>query len=77
MLDSSLNKEFMIFDTKGTPEGAKEAFLNAISKKINFIGPVFSDSTNSIKELSDKYNAPVFSLSNDENLISSNIYYWH
>ncbi len=75
MLDSSLNKEFLIFDTKGTPEGAKEAFLNAISKKINFfIGPVFSDSTNSIKELSDKYNVPVFSLSNDENLISSNIY---
>ncbi len=75
MLDSSLSKEFMIFDTKGTAEGAKEAFLNAISKKISFfIGPVFSDSTNSIKELSDKYNAPVFSLSNDENLISSNIY---
>ena len=75
ILDSSLNKEFMIFDTKGTPEGTKEAFLNAISKKINlFIGPVFSDSTNSIKELSDKYNIPVFSLSNNENLISSNLY---
>ena len=41
MLDSSLNKEFMIFDTKGTPEGAKEAFLNAISKKLIFLSVLF------------------------------------
>ncbi len=68
-------KDFEIFDTQSTPNGARKALKRALSKGITFfIGPVFSDSTSSIKQLSKNHNVSIFSLSNDEGVKSKNIF---
>ena len=62
--------ELVIFDSKGTPFGAKDAIKDIILEDIKvIIGPVFSSSTEAIAEIVKNNNMTVLSFSNNMDLI--------
>lgn len=53
-------------DTGGTPFGATEAAMEAVSEGADvFLGPLFSGSVQSVRDIARQANAPVIAFSND------------
>ena len=62
-------------DTKGTVQGAKQAMQDSLDKESHIIlGPLLSSSVRAIAPLAKSYNVPIISFSNDESVISDNVY---
>ena len=63
------------YDTKGTPEGAKNALNRAIYDKNSFvIGPLFSQNTQAISNILYKKNIIAISYSSDPDVVGYNVY---
>ena len=64
-----------LHDTKGTPEGAKEAVKQALAAKANLIvGPLFSTSVAAIAPMLAGRDVPSLALSNDRSVKGDNIW---
>lgn len=69
--DKKRNIKLVLFDSKGTPKGAKLAFKRIIDSEIKIvIGPVFSSSIKEIKKEALRNNITVISLSNNRKLMN-------
>ncbi len=65
--------EVDFYDSKGTKEGAKEAFLSAERKGADIVlGPVFSKSVEGVKEMDP--NIPVISFTSDTSVLGDGVY---
>ena len=63
------------YDTKGTAEGAQEAFRKAKSENIQIIlGPVFADEVKAIKDSAQWNNIPVIAFSSDPDVLGKGVY---
>ncbi len=74
-LDRSTDEvtEVDFYDTKGTPQGAEEAYLKAKKNDADIIlGPVFSSSVTAIKNLDP--DIPVLSFTSDTSALGNNVY---
>src|SRR5690606_28833670 len=68
--DKKNDLELVIFDSKGTPFGAKDAIKEIAKQNIKIvIGPVFSPSVEAIAETVENNEMVVLSLSNNMDLI--------
>ena len=69
------NLILQFYDTKGTAEGAKEAFQQARDENIQVIlGPVFADEVKAIKDSAQWYNIPVIAFSSDPDVLGRGVY---
>ena len=65
--------EVEFYDSKGTPEGAREAFLKAKDNGSDIVlGPVFSSSVKMIKEMEP--DIPVISFTSDTSVLGDGVY---
>ncbi|MCP4395382.1 MAG: penicillin-binding protein activator [Alphaproteobacteria bacterium] len=63
------------YDTKGTPEGAEEAATEAISHGVSLIlGPLFSDSVKSVKNIAKDSNINVVAFTTDPTAAGDNVF---
>lgn len=71
----STNIELLLFDTKGTPIGAKRAARKALNRNVQLIlGPVFSESTRVVAPIAYKHDVNLLSFSNDQSLTEEGIF---
>jgi len=69
------NFELMPRDTKGTPDGAKQAAHSALDDGAQLIlGPLFSGSVKAVKDVTSNTNVNVIAFSTDWTLASSNTF---
>jgi ABC-type branched-subunit amino acid transport system substrate-binding protein len=62
-------------DTKGTPEGAREAAESAIKRGAELIiGPLFAKSVVSVAPIARRANVPVIGFSSDESVAGNGVY---
>ena len=72
---SDENFQLAFYDTKGTPEGAKEAFQKARQEDVEVIlGPVFAPEVEKIASLSRWYNIPIISFTSDNSSLGNGVY---
>lgn len=65
--------EVLFFDTKGTANGAIDAYHQALTEKPDiFVGPVFASEVEAIKQ--QEPNKPVLSFTSDTTVLGNNIY---
>ena len=70
----NLDIQIYPFDTKSSNLGAKEAFIKARQKNLNiFVGPITSDTLNSLVEIDGFQKSFFFTFSNKENKVPSNV----
>ena len=63
------------YDTKGTAEGAREAFWQARNENIQVIlGPVFSEEVTAIRSMAQRYDIPVIAFSSDPDILDEGVY---
>ena len=69
------NYELSFYDTKGTEEGAKEAFHQAMNENMQMIlGPLFAKEVSAIRSLARKNDIPVISFTSDADVLSDGVY---
>lgn len=71
------NDNFVLqfYDTKGTANGAKEAFDKAVAENVQIIlGPVFSQEVGAVKKAARRKNIPVVSFTSDTDQLGSGVY---
>ncbi|MBE6449475.1 MAG: penicillin-binding protein activator [Alphaproteobacteria bacterium] len=69
------NYTLSFYDTKGTKEGTKQAFNQAIQEKTQIIlGPLFSQEVEAVKSLAKSHKIPVFSFTSDIKNLSNGVY---
>lgn len=67
--------ELLFYDTKGTAEGAKEAFNQAISEKVQIIlGPVLAAEVGAVKKARSGRDVPVISFTSDTSKVGKGVY---
>ena len=71
----NLNVELLIFDTRGTVEGAKQAAELAINSGVDLIlGPLFGGSTKAIAPMTKEAGITLISFSNDHLVAQEGVY---
>ena len=71
----NLNAELLIFDTKGTVEGAKKAAELAINSGVDLmLGPLFGGSTRAIAPMTKEAGITLISFSNDHLVAQEGVY---
>ena len=69
------NYTLSFYDTKGTEEGARDAFNQAIDENVEMIlGPLSSTEVDAIRSMSFRHNVPVFSFTSDQDKLGNGIY---
>ena len=69
------NFTLSFYDTKGTPEGAEEAFIKAKNENVDVIlGPVFASEVAKIAPLSRRSGIPVFSFTSEKDSLGNGVY---
>ena len=72
---SDLNVELLMFDTRGTVEGAKQAAELAINSGVDLIlGPLFGGSTKAIAPMTKEAGITLISFSNDHLVAQEGVY---
>ena len=63
------------YDTKGTAEGAQNAFMQAVNENVELVlGPLSAVEVESIRSMSRHYNVPVFSFTSDQDKLGKGVY---
>ena len=69
------NYTLSFYDTKGTKDGAKQAFNQALQEKAQIIlGPLFSKEVDAIKSLAKSNKVPVISFTSDVKNLGKDVY---
>ncbi len=69
------NYTLSFYDTKGTADGAKQAFSQAVNEEVEVIlGPLFSAEVKAIRSAARGKNIPVFSFTSDPDILGDGIY---
>ena len=67
--------ELLFYDTKGTAEGAKEAFNQAIDEKVQIIlGPVLATEVGAVRKAKSGRDVPVISFTSDTTKVGKGVY---
>ena len=72
---ASDNFVLQFYDTQGTPEGAKEAFHQAVANDVHAIlGPVFAQEVQAIRRMARRKGIPVLSFTSDTDVVENGVY---
>ena len=67
--------ELLFYDTKGTAEGAKQAFNQAIDEKVQIIlGPVLAEEVGAVRRAKSGRDVPVISFTSDTEKVGKGVY---
>ncbi len=69
------NLVLQFYDTKGTPEGAREAINEAVSHNINLVvGPLFSHSVEAVKYIADSNGLNIITFSTNDEVLEDDVF---